>query len=153
MAHGFIRSNAVTDIAMFLGDSPAVDSFGRLRVSMPTYVFDGQLTYDLAPLIYEQSTTGSGATITLNAERPESKFLSVTGRLAEAVALLRERAAQSPACLAGVRYGLACYECLSGNLDEAKRLIAEEITADPEKKKQALEDDDLTAIRKFIQRL
>ena len=52
---------------MFLGDSPAVDSFGRLRVSMPTYVFDGQLTYDLAPLIYEQSTTGSGATITHDA--------------------------------------------------------------------------------------
>ena len=77
-------------------------------------------------------------------------LLNATGRLAEAVVLLRERAAKSEACLAGVRYGLACYECLSGNQDEAKRLITEEIAADPEKKEQALADADLTAIHDFI---
>jgi len=52
-----------------------------------------------------------------------------------------------------VRYNLACYECLSGNLDEAKRLLAEDIAADPEKKEQALQDSDLEAIREFIKRL
>ena len=80
-------------------------------------------------------------------------LLDVTDRLPEAVALFREHAAKSEACLAGVRYHLACYECLSGNQDEAKRLIIAEITADPEKKEQALEDADLAALHEFIQRL
>ena len=82
-----------------------------------------------------------------------ANLLNATGRLAEAVVLLREHAAKSEACLAYVRYNLACYECLSGNLDEAKRLITAEITAKPEIKDRALADADLTAIRKFIQRL
>jgi len=51
-------------IAFKFGDSSSVDSFGRLRVASPTTsVFDGQLTYDLQPLLYEQITTGVGASI------------------------------------------------------------------------------------------
>ena len=52
-----------------------------------------------------------------------------------------------------MRYNLACYECLSGNLDEAKRLIAEEIAANPEKKEQVLQDEDLKPIWDFIKLL
>ena len=77
-------------------------------------------------------------------------LLNATGRLAEAVVLLREHAAKSEACLAYVRYHLACYECLSGNQDEAKRLITDELAADPEKKEQALADADFSAIHDFI---
>ena len=77
-------------------------------------------------------------------------MLRSTNRLGAAVTLLRSHAVKSEACLAGVRYNLACYECLSGNLAEAKRLIIAEITADPEKKAQALADADLTAIHDFI---
>lgn len=40
-----------------------VDAFGRLRVSNPEYVFDAQLTYDLQPLLFEQVTAQSGATV------------------------------------------------------------------------------------------
>ena len=87
---------------------------------------------------------------TLTSVNSLAMLLNATGRLAEAVVLLRERAAKSEACLAYVRYNLACYECLSGNQDEAKRLITEEIAADPEKKEQALADADLTAIHDFI---
>ena len=79
-----------------------------------------------------------------------ANLLNATGRLAEAVVLLREHAAKSEACLAYVRYNLACYECLSGNLAEAKRLIAAEITAKPKRKDRALADADLTAIHDFI---
>jgi hypothetical protein len=43
------------------------DAFSRLRVSNPSYVFDGQLTYDLQPLLFEQITNGSGATVTHDA--------------------------------------------------------------------------------------
>lgn len=67
MSQGFVRSNAVTDVSMFIGDSPSVDSFSRLRVSTPSYVFDSQLTYDLQPLIFEPITNGSGATVTHDA--------------------------------------------------------------------------------------
>ena len=87
---------------------------------------------------------------TLTSVNSLAMLLNATGRLAEAVVLLRERAAKSEACLAGVRYNLACYECLSGNLDEARRLITAEITAKPEIKDRALADADLTAIHDFI---
>lgn len=49
------------------GDTPSLDSFGRLLVSNPEYVFDAQLTYDLQPLLYEQITAQSGATVTHDA--------------------------------------------------------------------------------------
>lgn len=49
------------------GDTAVIDAFGRLRVSAPEYVFDAQLTYDLQPLLYEQVTAQSGATITHDA--------------------------------------------------------------------------------------
>lgn len=44
-------------------DSPSIDSFSRLRVSNPESVFDAQLTYNLQPLLFEQLTTGAGASI------------------------------------------------------------------------------------------
>ncbi len=47
-----------------LSDGPNLDAFSRLRVSDPSYAFDAQLTYDLAPLQFEQLTSGTGATIT-----------------------------------------------------------------------------------------
>ena len=64
--------------------------------------------------------------------------------------MLRKASAESPVVHAGVRYNLACYECLSGNLDEAKRLITEKLATDPEKKEWALSDEDLAAIRDYI---
>lgn len=47
--------------------SASFDAFGRLRVSNPEYVFDSQLTYDLQPLLFEQITAQSGATIARDA--------------------------------------------------------------------------------------
>jgi tetratricopeptide (TPR) repeat protein len=73
-----------------------------------------------------------------------------TQRLSDAIILLRGQGAKSNKCLAAVRYHLACYECLIGNLEEAKRLIAEEIAAKPAAREQALKDDDLKAIYEFI---
>ena len=52
-----------------------------------------------------------------------------------------------------VRYNLAGYECLSGNLEEAKRLIAEEIAAKPAARERALKVDDLKAIYDYIRDL
>ncbi len=45
-------------------DSGNIDAFSRLRVSSSHSIFDSQLTYDLQPLVFEQITNGSGATIT-----------------------------------------------------------------------------------------
>jgi hypothetical protein len=44
-------------------DSANLDSFSRLRISNPLTLFSAQLTYDLQPLLYEQITNGTGATI------------------------------------------------------------------------------------------
>ena len=52
-----------------------------------------------------------------------------------------------------VNYILACYECQSGNLDEAKRIIAAIVAADPKVKDQYLQDDDLKAIHDYIKTL
>jgi hypothetical protein len=48
-------------------DSANLDAFSRLRVSSPLILHNSQLTYDLAPIIYEQITNGTGATITHDA--------------------------------------------------------------------------------------
>ncbi len=60
---------------------------------------------------------------------------------------------KSEAWRAGVRYTLICYECLSGNIDESKRLLVEEIAAKPATREQVLKDDDLKPIHDFIRSL
>ncbi len=45
-------------------DNATGTAFGRLRVASPSYVFDTNFQYDLQPLIFEQITAQSGATIT-----------------------------------------------------------------------------------------
>jgi len=52
-----------TGAAMTIADSPNLDAFSRLRVSNPAILFNSQFTYDLAPILMEQITNGSGATI------------------------------------------------------------------------------------------
>lgn len=47
-------------------DSPNFDAFSRLRISNPLTLFNSQLTYDLNPLLLEQITNGSGASISHN---------------------------------------------------------------------------------------
>lgn len=44
-------------------NNPVGDAFGRLRTSSPSSLFDAQLTYDLQPLLFEQKTNGTGATV------------------------------------------------------------------------------------------
>lgn len=55
-------------VAATLKDSAANDAFSRLRVSSPKLIFDSQLTYDLQPLLWEQITNGTGATIAHNTQ-------------------------------------------------------------------------------------
>jgi Flp pilus assembly protein TadD len=71
----------------------------------------------------------------------------------EALELLRRRATLSPEAEDAVGYNLACYECLAGNLDEAKRVITKHLEAHPERKENALKDEDFAAIRDWIRKL
>jgi hypothetical protein len=82
----------------------------------------------------------------------EEVFRKTRG-FSDAITLLRNQGAKSPRCLAGIRYNLACAECLSGNLGQTKRLIAEEIAAKVAAHEQALKDDDLKAIHDYIRDL
>ena len=93
---------------------------------------------------------GADHPATLTAINNLAVTLNALGRLPDALSLLRKASAESPVVHAGVRYHLACYECLSGNLEEAKQLITEELATDPEKKERALSDEDLAAIRDYI---
>jgi tetratricopeptide (TPR) repeat protein len=79
--------------------------------------------------------------------------MNLQGYRREAIELLRGYALLSDAAEDALAYNLACYECLEGNHEEAKRLIAKHLTIQPEQKLQALADDDLAAIRDFIQTL
>jgi len=47
-----------------IGDGANLDAFSRLRVSNPLILHNSQFTYDLAPIIMEQITNASGATVT-----------------------------------------------------------------------------------------
>jgi tetratricopeptide (TPR) repeat protein len=55
--------------------------------------------------------------------------------------------------LESLRYNLSCYECLEGNLDEAKRLIKLHLHLHPNQKTASLDDKDLTAIKEFIENI
>lgn len=49
-----------------VADGPNLDAFGNMRVTNPTFVFDAQLNYDLARLLYEPiSLDHAGNTRTL----------------------------------------------------------------------------------------
>ena len=54
-------------LIQFAENTGNIDAFERLRVSHPQGIFDSQFTYDLHPLLYEQITNGSGATVTHDA--------------------------------------------------------------------------------------
>ena len=62
MAQGYASYNII-DSAVTIKDSANLDAFSRLRVSNPLILFNAQLTYDLAPILLEPITNGSGATI------------------------------------------------------------------------------------------
>lgn len=59
--------SATSETPITFADSAQLGSFGWLRTADPNYVFDAQLTYDLAPLLFEKVTNGTGATVTHNA--------------------------------------------------------------------------------------
>jgi len=100
-----------------------------------------------------EKALGTAHPDTLKSLNSLAELLKRSGSLAEALNLLRGYTVKSPATLTGVRYNLACYECLSLNLEEAKRLIAEEIAAKPSTRELALKNEDLKAIHEFIQLL
>jgi hypothetical protein len=66
MAQGSSGAAILSNKVSF-ADTPSIDSFSRLRVANPTFLFDAQFTYGLEPLLYEQITNGSGATVTHDA--------------------------------------------------------------------------------------
>lgn len=62
MSQGYAGYN-IMDTAVTIKDSANLDAFSRLRVSNPLILHNSQFTYDLAPILFEQITSGTGATI------------------------------------------------------------------------------------------
>lgn len=79
--------------------------------------------------------------------------LNQLNRQRDAIELLRRFAEISDDIRDAVAYQLACCECLEGNIDEAKQLIAAHLEKNPDKKDQALADADFTAIHGWISSL
>lgn len=90
---------------------------------------------------------------TLGSVNNLASLLYGSNRRAASLDLLRHYAIFSSQSHDAVAYNLACYECLEGNLDEAKRLIAKYLTNHPEKIEQALTDEDFSPIREWIETL
>ena len=90
---------------------------------------------------------------TLGSTYALGSILNRLGRRAEALKLLRSCAELSEQARDFVAYNLACYECLEGNIDEAKRLLAAHLEKHPDKKDQALADPDFTVIHEWISQL
>jgi len=84
-----------------------------------------------------------------------ARVLVRNGCLSEAIILLRKyligtSASEDDICY--LRYNLACYECLNGNLSEAKLILTEHFILHPEDFEMALNDADLIEIKEFIQK-
>ena len=112
-----------------------------------------------AEMMYRRALVGREKSLghhhydTVNCVQNLAKLLRSKGDLPAALELLRVKSTFSIDALVTLRYTLACYECLSENLEEAKRLMAAEMAAKPERRQKALEDDDLKAIHEFIRSL
>lgn len=63
MSQGFAGYN-IMDSAFTIKDGANLDAFSRLRVSNPLILHNSQFTYDLTPILFEQITNGTGATVT-----------------------------------------------------------------------------------------
>lgn len=63
MAQGY-SSYTIVDSGVSIKDGANLDAFSRLRVSQPVTAFSSQFTYNLNPLLFEQITNGTGATVT-----------------------------------------------------------------------------------------
>lgn len=61
------QTNGTQRAGVSIIDGANLDAFSRLRVSTASYVFDGQFTYDLQPLLFQQITAQTGATVTHDA--------------------------------------------------------------------------------------
>lgn len=64
-----VNSKIVSSVTLPIqaGDSPSIDAFSRWRTSNPVTLFDAQMTYNLASLVYEAVTAESNATVTHDA--------------------------------------------------------------------------------------
>jgi tetratricopeptide (TPR) repeat protein len=96
------------------------------------------------------SIVGHDHHYTLAAVTELGRVLKMMGKPSKAAAALRDHAGASTKSMDNLRYNLACYECLAGNLAEAQCLMAEHLELHPEDKAEALEDSDLEAIRDCI---
>jgi tetratricopeptide (TPR) repeat protein len=84
-----------------------------------------------------------------------ARVLVRKGCISEAIILLRKYlmgASASEDDICYLRYNLACYECLNGNLSEAKLILTEHLILHPEDFEMALNDADLIEIKEFIQK-
>jgi len=82
-----------------------------------------------------------------------ARVLVSSGCLSEAIILLRAffigpSASEDDICY--LRYNLACYECLNGNLSEAKLILTEHLILHPDDYEMALNDADLVEVKEFI---
>ncbi len=57
------NNTAIVSNEFAFSDSANLDAFSRLRVSNPLILHNAQFTYDLTPILFEQITSGLGATI------------------------------------------------------------------------------------------
>ena len=112
--------------------------------------------YDSAEVLYRRALEGREKA--LGAEHPDTLWsvqllassLKRIKKPDEAAQILRRWYELFGASADAVRYNLACYECLSGNTEEAKRLIVEHLKLHPEMQDQALADEDFVVIKDFI---
>jgi tetratricopeptide (TPR) repeat protein len=84
---------------------------------------------------------------TINSIQHLGTSLKRTGEIKAAVNLLRQSSKKSRACFLELRYNLSCYECLAGNFKKALKLLVGHLKDFPEQRDQALNDEDLIAIR------
>jgi tetratricopeptide (TPR) repeat protein len=100
----------------------------------------------------KEKTLGMEHPDTLMSARNLGEVLNCMGRRQEAIGLLHGYAVMPGATAHSLTYNLACYECLDGNVDDAKQLIRAYLASNPSHKQQALADFDLATIREFISR-
>lgn len=173
----FFSQHSLGNIFELIGDFQSAEKYyrmalgGMLRVLGPTHPQSIQSANNLGNLMEKMGDPAGMEKVFADYLKKIDRVLSQDNTLAlqnvnylaflknkhgkrkQALALLKKRSSISSVALDALRYNIACYECLEGNLKEARKLIRQHLRQHPEQKDQALADEDLIAIRKEIAKI
>ncbi len=147
-ARGYIQLGMVSEAAAELDALPSNTRWStealRVRIDLYMHSKEWALVVTVAKLVCEVTPADEGAWIAW------AFALRELQQVAEAQEVLLHAEPLHGKTCGLLHYNLACYACLLGNLKEARRRLARATKLNAQWKLEAIDDDDLRALRESL---